>query len=426
MGMTNSKSHDPRAARSSGTTRRGFLAAAAASVAACRNPGASPAQDGAPPLAASSAPPSVPSLLGRGRRGYGERSSFEKAERSFRPSATPGTGSSKTPLASLVGIITPSSLHFERLHSGVPSIDPAKHELLVHGLVEKPLVFTLDDLRRLPSVSRVHFIECAGNSGREHQGQPHEDVQKSHGLLGCSEWTGVLLSVLLREAGLRNGAKWLVAEGADAGRLARSIPLEKALDDVIVAYGQNGEALRPEQGYPIRLVVPGWEGNVNVKWIRRIHVVDQPYMTREEAPYYTDLMADGKARMFTFVMEAKSVITRPSGGMKLAGPGFHEITGLAWSGRGRITRVDISTDGGKTWAPARLDDPALPKALTRFHFPWTWRGEDTWLLSRCTDETGYVQPTREQLVAVRGIHGTDHYNGIKAWRVLPGGEVRHV
>jgi len=368
----------------------------------------------------------VPSLLGRGRRGYGERSSFEKAERSFRPSATPGTGSSKTPLASLVGIITPSSLHFERLHSGVPSIDPAKHELLVHGLVEKPLVFTLDDLRRLPSVSRVHFIECAGNSGREHQGQPHEDVQKSHGLLGCSEWTGVLLSVLLREAGLRNGAKWLVAEGADAGRLARSIPLEKALDDVIVAYGQNGEALRPEQGYPIRLVVPGWEGNVNVKWIRRIHVVDQPYMTREEAPYYTDLMADGKARMFTFVMEAKSVITRPSGGMKLAGPGFHEITGLAWSGRGRITRVDISTDGGKTWAPARLDDPALPKALTRFHFPWTWRGEDTWLLSRCTDETRYVQPTREQLVAVRGIHGTDHYNGIKAWRVLPGGEVRHV
>jgi sulfane dehydrogenase subunit SoxC len=311
----------------------------------------------------------------------------------------------------------------------VPTIDPSKHELLLHGLVARPLVFTLDALRRLPSVSRIHFVECAGNSGREHEGRPGEDPQKSHGLASCSEWTGVPLGVLLREAGVAAGASWVVAEGADACRHARSLPLDKALDDAIVAYGQNGEALRPEQGYPLRLVVPGWEGNVNVKWLGRLHVVDQPAMTKDEAASYTDLMPDGRARQFSFVMEAKSVITRPAGGQHLAGPGAHDITGLAWSGRGRILRVEVSVDGGRTWKPAELEGPVLPKAFTRFRLPWRWEGGEAALASRCTDETGYVQPAREALVAVRGLRpgpdGFNHYNGIKTWFVRADGSVAH-
>jgi sulfane dehydrogenase subunit SoxC len=229
----------------------------------------------------------------------------------------------------------------------------------------------------------------------------------------------------LEEAELKPVATWIVAEGADAGRLARSIPLEKALDDVLLAYGQNGEALRPEQGYPIRLVVPGWEGNVNIKWLGRIHVVDQPYMTAYETGHYTDLMPDGSARQFTFVMEAKSVITRPAGGQELSGPGFYEITGLAWSGRGRITKAEVSTDGGKSWQDAQLNEPILPKAVTRFRFPWWWDGKETSLQSRCADETGYLQPTREELGAVRGLNATDHYNGIKVWYVRKDGNVSH-
>jgi len=368
--------------------------------------------------------------LGDGRRGYGERSPFETASRSFNPSSkTPGTGSSRTPLHALHGIITPSSLHFERHHSGVPAIDPAKHQLVVHGLVERPLVYDLPALLRLPSVSRIHFIECAGNGGREHEGRPGENPQQSHGLVSCSEWTGVRLSTLLAESGLRRGAAWVIAEGADAARHARSIPIAKALDDVIVAYGQNGEALRPEQGYPLRLVVPGWEGNVNVKWLHRLHVADGPAMTRDEAASYTDLMPDGKARQFSFMMEAKSVITRPAGGQKLDRHGFYDVTGLAWSGRGRIRRVEVSTDGGSSWHEATLDEPLLSKALTRFHFGWWWKGEAATLQSRCTDDTGYLQPTREQLIAVRGMRpgpdGFNHFNGIKAWRVHPDGTVTH-
>jgi len=391
--------------------RRRFLAAAAAlAVAACRR-----------------APPPPPSSVSAGgRRNYGDRSPYEKIVRSFNPATTtPGTGSSKTPLQDARGIITPSSLHFERHHSGVPDIDPSRHELLVHGLVERPLVFTLRDLERLPSVSRIHFIECAGNSGREHSGRPGADPQQSHGLVSCSEWTGVPLRRLLEEAGLAPGAKWLLAEGADTCRMARSIPLAKALDDVLVAYGQNGEALRPEQGYPLRLVVPGWEGNVNVKWLGRLHVLDQPAMTRDEAAYYTDLMADGTARRFTFVMEAKSVIVRPAGGQVLPGAGPYEISGLAWSGRGRIRRVEGSSDGGASWQASVLDEPVLPKAFTRFHVPWRWSGGEAVLASRATDETGYVQPTRVAIVAARGLNGTDHYNGIKAWRVHPDGTVTH-
>jgi sulfane dehydrogenase subunit SoxC len=363
--------------------------------------------------------------LGAPRRAYGERSRFEKSSRYFRESITPASGTSRTPLQDLVGIITPSALHYEVHHYGVPEIDPERHELMIHGLVERPLVFTMKDLHRLPSVSRIHFLECAGNSGGDLIGLPGADPQRSHGLLSCSEWTGVPLRTLLEETGLKREASWIVAEGADAGRLARSIPLEKAVDDVLVAYGQNGEGLRPEQGYPVRLVVPGWEGNVNIKWLGRVHVVDQPYMTPYEAAYYTDLMPDGKSRWFTFVMEAKSVITRPAGGQQLLGPGFYEISGLAWSGRGRITRVEVSTDAEKGWQEAELNEPILPRALTRFRLAWWWDGKETSLQSRSTDETGYLQPTREELLAVRGVQATDHYNGIKKWRVHKDGRVTH-
>ena len=391
-----------------GLTRRGFLATASATLGAAAVPWVSQPQE-----------------LGAPRRAYGERSPFEKSARYFRESITPESGSSRTPLQDLFGIITPSALHYEVLHSGVPEIDPRSHEVLIHGLVERPLIFAMEDFYRLPSVSRIHFLECAGNSAADQVGRPGINPQRSHGLLSCSEWTGVPLRTVLDEAGLKPGASWIVAEGADAGRLARSIPLEKALDDVLVAYGQNGEALRPEQGYPIRLVVPGWEGNVNIKWLGRIHVVDRPYMTAYETANYTDLMPDGKARQFTFVMEAKSVITRPSGGQELSGPGFYEITGLAWSGRGRITKAEVSTDAGKSWQEAQLNEPILPKAVTRFRFPWRWDGKETSLQSRCTDETGYLQPTRKELLAVRGLNATDHYNGIKVWFVHKDGKVSH-
>lgn len=371
--------------------------------------------------------PNRPSQLGSPRREYGERSPFETSKRSLHLGATPGTGTSRTPLQDTFGIITPSALHFERHHSGVPILHPASHELLLHGLVERPLIFSLDDLKRLPSISRIHFIECAGNSGREHYGRPGATPAQSHGLISCSEWTGVPLRRLLTEAGLRPGAKWVIAEGVDACRMARSVPLEKALADVLVAYGQNGEALRPEQGYPLRLVVPGWEGNINVKWLHRLHVTDQPAMTREEAASYTDLMPDSKAWRFSFVMDAKSVILRPAGGQRLPGAGWYQVEGLAWSGRGRVTRVEVSTDDAKTWRIARLQEPVLTRAFTRFSLDWRWNGRPSTIQSRCTDETGIVQPTRSELVAARGLRwgpdGFNHCNGIKSWRIEEDGEV---
>jgi sulfane dehydrogenase subunit SoxC len=377
-------------------------------------------------LATLSACKKETSEIGAPVRAYGDRSPLEKAARDVRESITPGTSSTRTPLQDLDGIITPSSLHFERHHAGVPNIDRARHEILVHGLVEQPLVFTMDDLRRLPSVSRIYFIECAGNSGAELAGNPQADAQKSTGLLSCSEWTGVPLSTLLKAARLKPEGKWIVAEGADACLMARSIPIEKALDDVLVAYGQNGEPVRPEQGYPVRLVVPGWEGNINVKWLHRIHVVDQPSMTRDETSHYTDVMPDGTAQKFTFVMEAKSVITRPSGGQKLtAGAGVYEISGLAWSGRGKVQRVEVSTDNGQTWADAELQAPILPMAVTRFRLPWQWSGKAATLQSRCTDETGYLQPTIDELQAVRGTHSQYHCNGIKVWSVKEDGSISH-
>ena len=390
-------------------TRRAFLATAGATLGAMHVSGADfPKELGAPP------------------RPYGERSPFEQSVRFLPKTNTPASSYSRTPLQDLFGIITPSDLHYEVHHSGVPEIDPQHHEVMIHGLVERPLIFTMEDLHRLPSVSRIHFLECAGNSGGEQIARPARNPQRSHGLLSCSEWTGVPLRTLLDQVGLKPGASWMVAEGADAGRMARSIPLEKALDDVLVAYGQNGEALRPEQGYPVRLIVPGWEGNVNIKWLRRVQVVDQPYMSAYETAHYTDLLPDGTARQFTFVMEAKSVITRPAGGQQLSGPGFYEITGLAWSGRGRITKTELSVDGGKTWREAQLNRPELFRRPSRvFGFRGGGTEKETSLQSRCTDETGYLQPTREELVAVRGLHATDHYNGIKVWYVRANGEVSH-
>ena len=338
----------------------------------------------------------------------------------------PTASSSGTPLQDLHGIITPNGLHYERHHAGVPEIDPGQHRLLIHGLVDRPLIFTMDDILRFPSVSRIYFLECSGNTPEYGKAQPSWTPQDTHGLLSCCEWTGVPLSTLLAEAGARAEARWVLAEGADAAGMDRSIPIEKALDDALVVYAQNGERLRPEQGYPLRLFLPGFEGNTSIKWLRRLKLGDQPFQTREETSKYTDLMPDGIARQFTFVMEAKSVITRPAGGQQLKQPGFHEITGLAWSGHGRIRSVEVSTDGGKSWQAASLQEPILPKCLTRFRLSWNWDGGPADLQSRAVDETGYVQPPRQRLVDVRGLNSVYHFNGIQTWRIAQGGAVTNV
>jgi sulfane dehydrogenase subunit SoxC len=335
-------------------------------------------------------------------------------------------GATFTPLNETLGIITPSALHFEVHRGGVPDIDPHKHRLLIHGMVDRPVVLSVEEIKRLPSTSHILFLECAGNTGSEWRAPTRKTVQATHGLTSCSEWTGVPLSVLLREAGVQQGATWLLAEGVDASGNERSIPMAKAMDDVLIAYGQNGEALRPENGYPLRLIVPGWEGNFNMKWLRRIKLVDQPYMTRMESTRHAALMPDGKARQLGLVMEAKSVITFPSGAQQLLGPGFYEIKGLAWSGRGLVRRVEISTDGGKTWQDAHLQEPVLRFAHTRFRLDWPWDGREAVLQSRCTDETGYVQPTRAALVKVRGLNSVYYNNAIQSWKVAADGSVHNV
>jgi sulfane dehydrogenase subunit SoxC len=363
---------------------------------------------------------------GVGSSPYGVPSRFESdvVRRATEHAPTPLSSWSFTPLDRLTGIITPNGLVFERHHAGIPEIDPDQHRLAIHGLVQRPIVMTMDDILRLPAVSQIRFLECAGNSYAEVLRMPRSRaVQFSHGLLSSCEWTGVPLSTVLAEAGVKPQAKWVLAEGADAAAMARSIPIDKALDDTLVVYAQNGEMLRPEQGYPLRLLVPGYEGNLSIKWLRRLKLGTKPWHTRDETSKYTDLMPDGTVRQFTLIMEAKSVITRPSGGHILKARGFHEISGLAWSGRGRISRVDVSVDGGRNWQDARLDEPILPKALTRFRFPWEWRGAPALLQSRAIDETGYVQPTREQLIAARGTNSEDHFNAIHTWRVDTNGEV---
>jgi sulfane dehydrogenase subunit SoxC len=368
-------------------------------------------------------------ILGRSSSTYGFRSQFEgHVLRQRVPIQAEAPAASWTPLHDARGIITPSALHYEVHHGGVPVIDPAKHSLIIHGLVERPLKVALNDLLRFPAVNHIHFLECSGNSLWEWS-KPMQNVQQTHGLVSGSEWTGVLLSTLLREVRLKPEARWIIAEGADAARMNRSIPLEKAWDDAMVAYGQNGEALRPEQGYPMRLVLPGWEGNTSIKWLHVLKVTDKPYHTREETSKYTDLVChDGQCvgRQFTFVMDAKSVITYPSDQHPLQGPGFVELRGLAWSGRGTIVRVEVSTDGGKIWNLAELQQPILPKSLTVFRFPWQWQGQETILQSRCTDDTGYVQPTRATLVKVRGEKSFYHYNAIQSWKVASGGSIHNV
>jgi sulfane dehydrogenase subunit SoxC len=368
-------------------------------------------------------------------RAYGERSPFERQSRlgGAGPGAPHGWGAnapnnfnSLTPLQALHGIVTPSSLHFERHHNGVPTIDPARHRLLIHGLVERPLVFTVADLERLPSSSRIAFLECSGNTWDGWRDPQDVTVQDTHGLTSTSEWTGVKLSTLLEAVGVRREARWMLAEGSDAAGLDRSVPLtDEVLNEGMVCYGQNGEALRPEQGYPIRLFLPGFEGNINVKWLRRLKLGSAPFMTRWETAKYTDLLPDGKAYQFTLVMEAKSVITYPSGRQQIQ-PGFHEISGLAWSGRGRVAKVEVSVDGGHRWQAATLQEPVLPKCHTRFRLPWRWNGQEAILQSRCVDETAYVQPTREDLVKVRGVNSVYHYNAVQSWKVEPNGRVRNI
>ncbi len=332
-----------------------------------------------------------------------------------------------TPLQGLFGIITPSGLHFERHHSGWHDIDPASHRLMINGLVGTPKVYTMADLMRLPSVSRMHFIECGANSAMDWASPAVPSVQYTHGMLSCCEFTGVPLSLLLEDCGIdRSKAKWILAEGADGASLTRSIPIERALDDAIVAWGMNGEMLRPENGYPLRLVVPGLQGVCWVKWLRRLEAGDAPYATREESTQYVDLMPDGLQRQYSIIQECKSVITSPSGGQRLMQKGFYNITGLAWSGRGKVTRVDVSVDGGRNWKTARLESPVLPKCLTRFNIDWVWDGKPYILQSRAIDETGYVQPKLAELRKVRGTRSVYHNNAIQSWQVSAAGEVVNV
>ncbi len=361
---------------------------------------------------------------------YGSPSKAEASVvRRQSPGLTPQPQSSVsfTPLQNLFGIITPSGLHFERHHSGMPEVDPAQHRLMIHGLVKRPLLLTMDDVMRFPSVSRIHFIECGANSGMEWANVAVPTVQYTHGMLSCSEFTGVRLSTLLDEVGInRRTARFVLAEGSDGSALTRSIPIEFALDDVMVAYGQNGEMLRPENGFPLRLLVPGVQGVSSVKWLRRLEVGDQPWNTREESLHYVDLLPDGMHRQYSIVQEVKSVITTPSGGQKLLGRGYYEISGLAWSGRGKIRRVDVSVDGGRNWRSAQLQEPVMTKCLTRFRLDWNWDGSPGLLQSRAVDETGHVQPAMRQLRAMRGTRSIYHNNAIQTWSVQPDGEVWNV
>jgi sulfane dehydrogenase subunit SoxC len=364
-------------------------------------------------------------------RAYGQPAKQEEAIRrtvgTGYPTVTPGAGASRTPLQSLQGTITPSGLHFERHHNGVPAIDPARHALLIHGMVARPLSFTLQALDRYPLVSRTCFVECAGNSGPNTLPKaPAANAQAIHGLVSCSEWTGVPLSILLNEAGVDAKASWLLAEGADAAAMSRSIPLDKALDDTLVALYQNGERIRPEQGYPMRLILPGWEGNMNVKWLRRIKVTNEATHSKDETSKYADLLLDGRSRQFTFLMEVKSVITSPSGGGKIDGPGLHEISGIAWSGAGRIARVEVSTDAGASWRDAELGTPVLAKSVTRFRLPWRWDGAPAQLQSRATDDRGNVQPARAAWNAIYSPANRYHNNMIQTWAIGADGSVSNV
>ena len=408
--------------------RRSFLAASASMAAASS-------------LATAATPDGDPNILNLPEHSvtlgkpvvthpYGQPSKFETAlQRRESPGLTRvGAASvSFAPLQGLFGIITPSGLHFERHHQGWHDVDPTTHRFMINGLVKTPKVYTMDDLMRLPSVSRMHFIECGANTAMEWGNVAVPSVQYTHGMLSCSEFTGVLLSTLLDDCGIdRSKAKFVLAEGADGSSMTRTIPIERALDDVFVAWGMNGEMLRPENGYPLRLVVPGVQGVSWVKWLRRIEVGDEPWASKDEALHYVDLMPDGLHRQYTSIQECKSVITTPSGGQVLLDRGFYNITGLAWSGRGKIRRVDVSVDGGRNWRSARLEGPVLNKCLTRFNLDWVWDGKPAILQSRAIDETGYVQPMINTLRTLRGTRSIYHNNAIQSWLVAETGEVSNV
>ena len=362
--------------------------------------------------------------------GYGQPSQYERnLQRRESPGLTRVSAASVSfaPLQGMFGIITPNGLHFERHHQGWWDIDPSKHRLMINGLVKNPLVFTVDELMRLPAVSRIHFIECGANTGMEWGNVAVPTVQYTHGMLSCCEFTGVLISTLLDMAGYdRKSGKYILAEGADGSSMTRTIAMDRALDDCMIAYAMNGEMLRPENGYPLRMVAPGIQGVSWVKWLRRIKVGDQPFGTKDEEIHYIDLMPDGRHRQYTSIQECKSVITSPSGGQTLLDKGFHNVTGLAWSGRGRIKRVDVSFDGGRNWQTARLESPIQSKSLTRFNIGMTWSGGDLILQSRAIDETGYVQPKINQLRAVRGSRSIYHNNAIQSWKIAASGEVSNV
>lgn len=382
--------------------------------------------------------PQVPYVRPKKLPMYGERSHFETSLGMDDPSE-PTTRTRVTPLQDSKGIITPSSLHYVNDHgydpADSPDIDPRQHRLLIHGMVDRPLIFNMEELKRFPSVSRIHFIECNGNTNSRHYfSKDAKTVQYTHGRTSCSEWSGVLLSVLLREAGVQKGAKWIIAEGADTTHSWKDIPLEKAMEDVLIAYGQNGEAVRPENGYPLRLINPGWIGISNVKWLRRIKVVEQPYMGRYGTAQYTTVRPDGKSRWFVFELGPKSVITYPSGGHRLAGHGFYEITGLAWSGGGAVRRVEVSTDGGRNYMDAQLQQPVLPRAHTRFRFAWNWDGREALLQSRCTDELRQVQPTATEVAEIWSgdpnyfqttPNNYSPFNAIQPWKVNSDGGVEN-
>ena len=373
---------------------------------------------------------------------YGERSRFVQTVRTpmtmighIDLHGHPDGLDARTPLSELTGTITPSALHYVSSHgNNPPDIDPREHRLMVYGMVDRPLVFTMEDLTRLPSVTRTHFIECIANSPRPEE----KTLDEMHGMVGCSEWTGVPLSVLLDEVGVKDGAGWVLSEGAEATKLGASMPLGKAMDDVLVAYGQNGEPIRPHQGFPLRLVVPGFQGKYHVKWLQRIKLGDRPYITYWEKHSYTKRQGSrrtGPNRMSNshvagagaYFMEQgpKSVITFPSGEQRLPGRGYYTLTGLAWSGSGTVRRVVVSTDGGRTWTDAKLQEPLQRIALTRFTLPWTWNGEEALLMSRCTDDQDQVQPTADEFPDFWGTSGAPHGNQIQPWRVASDGTVHN-
>lgn len=419
------------------TDRRRFLKSGAALAGLAVG-----ASTGAGPLAAEPAPERIDDL-----HLYGERSHFVNSVRDGsinnperRLENEPQAFGMKTPLQDSVGMLTPTPLHFIVSHGfEPPDIDPQEHRLMIHGMVDHPLIFTVDEIKRLPSVSRFHFIECHGNSSTAGGGgasrlAPEATPQDTHGFTSCSQWTGLPLSLLLKEAGVQKGATWIIAEGADVNHHSKSIPLAKGMEDALVAYGQNGEPVRPEQGFPLRLVAPGWQGINNVKWLRRIDLVDEPYMAMMETTKYPTLKLDGKSRWFELQLGPKSVITRPAGGQRLPVNGFYEITGLAWSGGGAIRRVEVSTDGGRTWKDAQLQDPVARKAHTRFTIPWNWNGEEAVLQSRCTDDQGVVQPSLAELAKLRGADleyfrtptaNVGDFNAIQPWKVNRDGSIQN-